>query len=246
MSANLEEGTSLILAISTLDGIVMAADSRVGITWRHKKIGYHDSGQKLFNCASIPLGLAFSGSFEDSTTGLPSKLIHELRGLDKPLTQPYDLHTLLRKKIEMSFPPHHTVTLVCGYDRKEPFISFIGVNPGSTYPITKTFGFVCQYQVDESNHEDFFKNMHLSNAVAFAQDFVRNYSQREEYWKGIGGEVDVLVITPQRVEWACRKTCGVDESQIKATLKHYQEGRLRFMLFDGFTETHLRETLAHT
>lgn len=118
---------SLILAISTFEGIILAGDSRVGIVSPRSReksgtIGFYDHGQKVFPFKSLPLGIALAGHFKPGNVeSRIESIVNEFEGDNKTLTQ---IHLECHERIRKACSPEVT-TIMGGFENGIARISLI-------------------------------------------------------------------------------------------------------------------------
>jgi len=240
---------SLIIAISTRDGIILAADSRVGIASprcidRDKCIAYYDHGQKLCPFEHIPVALAFSGSSDANSGDLRGTVVALVQSFSTPFVSVSSLSVQLQQRLKVVLPRSTFSLLLGGYEGAIPIISYVGNNPDRVYPISKKCGFLCQYEVDELGEDDKFEGMSLASAIVYAESFINAYAKREDYWRGIGGETNVLIVEPRGCKWYSRNSAELDLTKKGSELAYYRAGSLRVNLFEGHTEQELIDALS--
>lgn len=237
---------SLILGISTIQGIVLAADSRAGIKsprsrGEDKGIGYHDYAQKIFTLPNRVAGIAVSGSFDAPRLRVSSMIDSAARQFANVEANFHTIQEGLHREMNQRGVAH-IVTLVAGYQFGHNCLSYWGDANGHNYPVQKEYGFICQYVVDELNQDEAFKSMDMASAIAYAENFINRYSQVDDRWRGIGGEVDILVLE-SKSHWHKRKRVS-DETLGKGELLHlFQTGASGFKIFDGYSKEDMIDAL---
>jgi hypothetical protein len=230
---------TLILGISTTQGIVLAADSRTGIRSPRSKekdgcIGHHDYGQKIFSLQNRVAGIAVSGSFNGSHFSLASVIESVSGAYGNNEVNFAAIQDDIHKAIAQRGVAEPTSLLV-GYQSGRNCISYWGSTRARNYPIQKEYGFVCQYVVDEFERDEKFKGMDIASAIAYAEGFIDKYRQADDRWRGIGGEVDILVLEPKS-RWHKKKTVSDETLKRGELLKLSQAGATGFKVFDGYSE----------
>lgn len=237
---------TLILAISTLDGIVMAADSRVGIQSPRSKeqnrcIGYHDCGQKLFEFKRIFAGISWAGSIDSRIHRMIEDFTQKYSASDFQLDQ---VQKTIHDSVGAALREAQISSIIAGFDSSGPSICYRGHRSDVFYPLKKTYGFQCNYkEVQENAQDDRFKIMSLSSAVAYTYEFIAEYSSQNDYWKGIGGEIDILIIQPQTKKWHQKEPFVTATAGTQRTNEGYPDVLPKYYLYEGYSKEDLLDAL---
>ena len=86
--------------------------------------------------------------------------------------------------------------------------------------------------------------MDLDRTLLFVEEFIDKYAQVDDRWRGIGGQVDILVLR-QEIYWHKHKPDSDSSMRSGELATLFQSGAPGFKVFDGYTKEEMLDALRH-
>jgi len=200
---------SIIITITTHDGIVMAADSR--LTYENSS-RYIDNSKKIF-LTYENIGIGFTGNTikpnNINKVDLRSKIINSIENIYKPkkygLEQIYNHFLKIYQQSDLSdFKTH---LYIAGYEDNVPTIYNISTFDNieteklTGYFITSSYAEGVTEFIDDifkEYDEEKVKSLGVNNAIVLSEEWIKEASLLDGY---IGGPIDILLIKPNKARW---------------------------------------------
>ncbi|MCL5029772.1 MAG: hypothetical protein M1480_12240 [Bacteroidetes bacterium] len=201
------EGSFVIAAICK-DGIIIASDSRANIFDKRNQlqepIAYFDSIQKIYPIGinaiaetgqGLILNLFFSAiikSYKANTVSLTiENLLPSFINYCKN-NYPPELFREMRKQKLFATGYIGTMPTICYYNEDQPTGSFGCIQKSGFIESDSTLLYEYRNQLDKMSSDE---------VADLAIKAINDYAKNNDNWKTIGGQINVLLVTPQGTKW---------------------------------------------
>jgi hypothetical protein len=224
---------TMIMAVISQDGIIVAADTRCMIGRSGNYIGYHDNARKIIMSpedSECKMACAFSVTSWGGYTDLPSTIGHNNK--KRPLR---DIHSDIEyrfKNINEEWPiAGSSVTNICA--KYSDGIQEISIGNLKDRIRVNDKGFFCSRSIDDGRTEGDDSFSSIAAAILFVKEQIRKASKEKVT---IGPYVDIVLVTNSSVEWLEGEDRIIYPTKKKelALLYKYREPKI-VLLTDGHT-----------